>query len=312
MQNTPVVFFIFNRPNTTRIVFNRLAEAQPKNLLIVADGPRNESEFEICQITRSIVKDINWDCNVQRNYSEINMGCKERISSGLDWVFSKFERAIILEDDCLPDLSFFRFCEVLLDKYQDDPGIMMIGGNNFQFGKNKTPYSYYYSIYPHIWGWATWRRAWSHYDVNMTSWPQQKCTDFLLKLLNDPVAIRYWEGIFDLTFEKKIDTWDYQWTYACWCNHGLSVTPCCNLVSNIGFGLGATHTIDHTNRANLPSGTMKFPLKVPKEILPNNSADRYTTNTVFLNRSFKGEIKKKLSMPLRLVKTIMNWIKQTF
>ena len=170
---TPVAFLVFNRPHTTDKVFSEIAAANPRKLLIVADGPRPDQpgEAERCVAVRAIVDRVDWDCEVLTNYSDINLGCKARISSGLDWVFDTVEEAIVLEDDCLPHPSFFRFCEELLVKYRDDERIAQIGGVNFQSGRRRTNYSYYFSRYAHIWGWATWRRAWRHYDVALKAWP---------------------------------------------------------------------------------------------------------------------------------------------
>ena len=159
---TPVAFIIFNRPSLTQIVFNTIRQAKPKQLFVIADGARFPEEKEKCQQARDIIRQVDWDCEVLANYSDVNLGCGKRISSGISWVFEHVEAAIILEDDCLPHLSFFRYCENLLDYYRDDERVMAIGGDNFQDGNKKTPYSYYFSKYPHVWGWATWRRAWKH------------------------------------------------------------------------------------------------------------------------------------------------------
>lgn len=186
--STPVAFFIFNRPVLTEIVFEAIAKAKPKKLLVVADGPRFAEEEEKCQKARAAVIDkINWECEVLTNFSDRNQGCKYRVSSGLDWVFSEVEEAIILEDDCLPAPSFFRFCETLLARYRDDERVMTISGDNFQLGNSRTEYSYYFSKYTHIWGWASWRRAWQHYDVDMKSWTDDKKLDIIYSVCEDPL-----------------------------------------------------------------------------------------------------------------------------
>src|SRR5665648_587346 len=168
---TPVAFIIFNRPETTRRVFAEIAKARPTKLLVIADGPRatHPDDAEKCAVVRAIIDGVDWDCEVLKNYSDVNLGCKRRVSSGLDWVFDTVEEAIILEDDCLPHPTFFRFCEEMLAKYRDDKRIAMISGDNFQFGKKRTEYSYYFSRYTHIWGWASWRRAWDNYCLLYTS-----------------------------------------------------------------------------------------------------------------------------------------------
>jgi hypothetical protein len=164
-----VALIIFNRTDTTKKVFEVLRQVKPAKLLVIADAPRHNypDDIEKCAATRQIIEQVDWNCQVIKNYSEKNLGNKLRISTGLNWVFEQVEQAIILEDDCLPHPSFLPFCEDLLDKYQDDQRIMTRSGNNFQFGRKRTEYSYYFSRYTLIWGWATWRRAWQHYDAEM-------------------------------------------------------------------------------------------------------------------------------------------------
>jgi hypothetical protein len=251
---TPVAFLIFNRPHLTERVFQAIADVRPKRLLVVADGPRFLEEKEKCMQAREIVlSGLNWDCEVITNFSETNLGCKGRISTGLDWVFSQVPEAIILEDDCLPAPSFFHFCQTLLDRYRDDERIMMISGDNFQKNVPTDTASYYFSKYVHIWGWASWRRAWKHYDVEMKNWPEYKASGNLPSLCPDPDEQRYWTKLFDMTFEGKIDTWGYRWCFTIFRRKGLCILPKSNLVSNIGFGAGATHLTGHDERAALPT-----------------------------------------------------------
>lgn len=176
--DVPVAFFIFNRPLVTARVFSRIAQMRPSRLMIVADGPRSEVESQLCDAARACVADITWDCDVQWNYSNVNLGCRRRMSSGINWVFKQCDQAILLEDDCLPDPTFFQYCREMLARYEDEDRVMTIGGANFQFGVRRTPYSYYFSAVHHIWGWATWRRAWRHYDVEMKQWPNVAQTNF--------------------------------------------------------------------------------------------------------------------------------------
>ncbi|OUC08639.1 hemolytic protein HlpA-like protein, partial [Litorilinea aerophila] len=165
-MQTPVIFLIFNRPDTTAQVFAEIAKARPRRLLVVADGPRphRPDDVEKCSATRAVIERVDWPCEVSCDFAEENLGGRRRISSGLTWAFSQVEAAIVLEDDCLPHPTFFPFCEELLNRYCHDERIMAITGDNFQFGRSRTKYSYYFSRYFHSWGWATWRRAWQHYD----------------------------------------------------------------------------------------------------------------------------------------------------
>ncbi|MGA1621013.1 MAG: hypothetical protein ACO35D_06080, partial [Aquiluna sp.] len=204
--HTPIAFFIFNRPTTTQQVFQAIRQAKPPKLLIVADGPRPDrpTDAENCALARSILDQIDWDCEVLTHFSDINLGCRKRISSGLDWVFEQVEEAIILEDDCLPDPSFFPYCQELLERYRNIPEVMMISGNNFQFGHNPIQESYYFSHYGHVWGWATWRRAWQKYDDVMGQWPPLRDTNWLQQRLGNIQAAAYWSHIFEGVYNGSI------------------------------------------------------------------------------------------------------------
>jgi len=282
-MKSPVAFLIFNRPDTTQTVFDVIRQAKPSKLLVVADGPRADrpGEADKCAAARAIIDEVDWDCEVLKDYSDVNMGCKLRVSSGLDWVFKTVEEAIILEDDCVPHLTFFRFCEELLEKYQDDKRIMAISGNNFQFGRRRTEYSYYFSRYNHCWGWASWRRAWQYYDVEMKLWPKIRDNDGLKDLLLDFHSVKYWTKIFQSTYEERINSWAYRWTFACWIQSGLSILPNVNLVTNIGFSIEATHTKKSNRLAEMPIEPISFPLKHTSIVMPNMQADEFTQRNVF-------------------------------
>lgn len=252
--STPVAFFIFNRPETTEAVFREIAAARPQKLLIVADGPRPDrsDDVERCESVRRIVEDVPWDCEVLRNYSDVNLGCKARVSSGLDWVFKECEEAIILEDDCLPDPTFFTYCSELLRRYRDDERVMTISGTNFLDGTKRTDFTYYFSRIPFIWGWASWRRAWQHYDVSMTEWPTLRNSRWLESIFPWQEAVSYWTRKFDATYDGSIDTWDYQWIMSSWLQSGITCAPKVNLIENIGFGEDATHAMGSPDRFRMP------------------------------------------------------------
>lgn len=297
---TPVVLFVFNRPHTTEQVFKEIRNAKPPKLLIVADGPREDQsgEAEKCAAVRAIVEQVDWDCQVLNNYSDTNLGCRKRVASGLDWVFNMVDEAIILEDDCLPDTTFFRFCQELLERYRTDERVMTISGNNFQFGRRRTEYSYYFSRYAHLWGWATWRRAWKFYDVDMKLWPDIQDGSWLFDILGTRRVeiqegqyqvdvmrsigtVLYWHNIFEYTYKGWIDTWDYQLVFTSWLQNGLHILPNTNLVSNIGFGPEATHTKVMTQCANVPITAMEYPLNHPPFIIRDSWADDYSQATHF-------------------------------
>ena len=266
LLSTPVAFFIFNRPTLTETVFEVISQIQPAKLLVVADGPRADKvgEAEKCAEARAIVDRVDWDCDVLKNYSDVNMGCRRRVASGLDWVFDKVEEAIVLEDDCLPHPSFFNFCDEMLNKYRDDKRVMMISGFNF-LGKWKSDIqSYHFSYVGGGWGWASWRRAWEYFDVDMKLWAEPEAKARVRDVLCDTEQYLWWEKSFDTTFHGEIDTWDYQWLFARLLYSGLSIVPSVNLISNIGFHEEATHTTNPVSTmANLPSYPLSFPLVEP-------------------------------------------------
>jgi hypothetical protein len=276
---TPVAFIIFNRPDTTQKVFERIRKAKPPKLFVIADGPRLDKpeDAQKCEAARAIIDQIDWDCEVLKNYSDINMGCKWRPASGITWVFDHVEEAIILEDDCLPNHAFFRFCEEMLGKYRYDNRIMSISGTNYQFGRSRNQDSYYFSKYFHGWGWASWRRAWKFFDIEMKLWPVLRNEGWLKDIFFDSRAERYWENIFDVLYNKKINSaWDYMFSLACFSQNGLTIIPHINLVSNIGHGSDSTHTADSFSRfANMSTSPMQFPLQHPAFMIRNDQADRY-------------------------------------
>ena len=198
----PVVFIIFNRPDKAREIYAAIAKAKPKKLLVIADGPRPHvaGEKELCEETRQIIENVNWDCKVLKNYSDVNLGCRERLASGLDWAFENVPEAIILEDDCLPEPSFFQFCDELLEKYRDDERVGMISGDNFQNGIQRGDGDYYFSQFCHIWGWASWARAWKKYDVTLAQWPELKAKDWLGSLGFSEAETTYWQNKFDRVY----------------------------------------------------------------------------------------------------------------
>ncbi len=315
--SVPIVFLVFNRPETTRKVFSAIAQARPRTLFLVADGPRTEEERVRTQEVRSIIQNVTWPCNVHTNFAERNLGCRKRVSSGITWAFEHTDRAIILEDDTLPHPSFFRFCEELLETYASEERIMHISGATFQSQKPAASYSF--SRIPHIWGWATWRRAWRHYDAELSDWPSLRATPFPADAEPWEPAQEYWRHLFEQTWKqatKKNDTWDAQWVYACLKRKGIAITPSVNMVSNIGFGEYATRTT-HTDdiRANRPACAMPFPLRRPHTIAVDHNADRSTYTIVFrihatLAKRARWAVKKHLPAVYRVLKKIRSAVQK--
>ncbi|MBW4633619.1 MAG: glycosyltransferase family 2 protein [Iphinoe sp. HA4291-MV1] len=263
---TPVAFIIFKRSHTTERVFEAIRQAKPPKLFVIADGPRADhpGEAEKCEAARAIIERVDWDCEVIKNYAPTNLGCKQRVSSGIDWVFNTVEEAIILEDDCLPHPTFFRFCEELLEKYRYDERIMMISGLNILGQWKPDIQSYHFAYYGSIWGWASWRRAWRYYDVNMELWSKPETKERLRDIICDIKQYLNREKDFDHVYYGRIDTWDYQWDLARFLQSGLSVVPSENLISNIGFDRDGTRTIEDTKGfSKISLFPMLFPLREP-------------------------------------------------
>jgi hypothetical protein len=307
--NTPIAYIIFNRPRQTAQTFAAIRAQKPRHLLIIADGPRKNhpTDIERCQETRAIVNDIDWPCHVQLNYSDENLGCKRRVSSGLDWVFEQVESAIVLEDDCLPNNDFFVFCDELLQRYATDERVWAITGNNFQGGRRRSDAAYYFSKYNHCWGWATWRRAWQHYRVDIPYWPEWKETKDWRKKTPDPVERKVWGSLLDRVRAGEIDTWDYQWTACVWYHGGLTATPNVNLVTNIGFGPDATHTVnanDQASLAALPLGQLTH----PKAIRQNYRADRFVFNQNFGGSLHPDRIMNRFKWRVDQLKRSPKWL----
>ncbi|MDO8863358.1 glycosyltransferase family 2 protein [Haliea sp. E1-2-M8] len=242
--STAVLFLIFNRPDTTAKVFEEIRRAKPPRLYVAADGARDgrEGENDRVESARSIATAIDWPCEIKTLFRDKNLGCKRAVGEAITWFFEHEEQGIILEDDCLPHADFFRFTEVVLDRYRDDERVSVVTGDNFQDGKYRGSASYYFSKYNHCWGWASWRRAWRHYQGDIPFWPEWSQSADWCEKMPDPVERRYWAKIFERVHAGGIDTWDYPWTASLWFQGGLTATPNVNLVSNIGFGPDSTHT----------------------------------------------------------------------
>lgn len=243
-MESPILFLVFNRPKETKTVFEAIRAAKPKQLFVSADGARKNrpDDFENVNAVRAIIDSVDWDCEVKTNFREHNLGCKNAVSGGIDWFFSHVEEGIILEDDCLPHPSFFYYCDTLLDYYRNDKEVMHIGGNNFQKDIKRGDGSYYFSKIPHIWGWASWRRAWDMYSVNFNGFDKFEKTEINNLNFDSSFEKIYWLQTFKKVSKGNIDTWDYQWVYTLFKNKGKAISPQKNLVKNIGFGDEATHT----------------------------------------------------------------------
>ena len=281
---TPILLIVFNRPETTRVVFESIRAMQPTKLFVAADGPRETviSDRARCEEVRRIATAVDWPCEVQTLFRQQNLGCGRGVSSAITWFFENVEEGIILEDDCLPSNSFYYFCQELLEYYRVNEQVMHISGNNFQYGRQRGTASYYFSRYTHNWGWATWRKSWRHFD---------------LTLMPEPYRSHNWDKQWELSVEKR---------------EGISILPNANLVRNIGFGPSATHTKGVPKYAKLKAEEIVIPLLHPSTIKINEEADIFTEYTHFRNKSTKWYLlynlwDKVLFRPKIIIKKIIDW-----
>ena len=300
MNKSPLLFIVFNRSEIALQTLQTIRQYRPEKLFIAADGPRDGNLLDInkCSETRArILEAIDWPCEVKTNFQENNLGCKLGPITAINWFFENEEMGIILEDDCVPDQSFFTFCEGLLNMYKDDERIMLISGNNYQRGRKRTDYSYYFSKQPLTWGWATWRRAWEYFE-DLKSWPECKINGTLDLMFDDSVEEEYWTQIWDRVYSNNISTaWDYQWMYSCRKNNGLTIIPEHNLVSNIGFGEDATHTKNPGSElANIETKSITL-IKDNPFIIPHKIADQFTFDHHFGGNKLRE--KKKITYKIK-------------
>ena len=291
---TPVLLLVFNRLETTKRVFDAIRRAEPPRLYIACDGPRalNEDDAKNVAAVRTFVSEsVDWKCDVKTLFRDVNLGCKYAVSSAITWFYENEDEGIVLEDDCLPSQSFFWFCEELLERYKYDMRIWHISGDNFQGNTHRGSGSYYFSRYNHVWGWATWADRWSEYDVEMSSFGQFERENLISSIFERKEAQKYWLSKFRGVYSNEIDTWDYQWTYTVLCNGGLSVLPNKNLVSNIGFGVEATHTKDiESQHSKIPNREIELPIEHPLFVVREVRADEYTASKMYFSRAIYSRI----------------------
>lgn len=273
--NAPVLLVIFNRPETTQRVFEQIARIKPKRLYVAADGPRSAEEAELCRRTREVATNVSWDCELKTLFRDRNIGCQQGPKTAFDWFFGMEEAGIILEDDCVASQSFFLYCDALLERYREDERVGAISGISY-VKPGTLDNSYCFSRYPFAWGWASWARAWRHYDLELKQWPSLRDTDFLSKIGGSSFGFEaYWRKIFDDCHQgKRPSAWDYQWVFSVWAQRYVACVPALNLVSNIGFGGTSTHHGKYDPVLHgRPTFEMNFPLKHPTSFSRSNKQD---------------------------------------
>jgi hypothetical protein len=290
----PLLFLVFNRPDTTEQVLKAIRLYRPERLYVACDGPRVDRPGEedlVGRVQRIISEGVDWPCSLFTLYRATNLGCKKAVSSALDWFFENEEAGIVLEDDCLPHPDFWRYCNELLSRYANDERVFMISGNNFQDGKKVNDDSYYVSALTHIWGWASWRRSWQKVDLDLGGYDEWVRHGGLQRLFGKGRWVGDWKRTFKRYRQGRYNTWDYPFLFAAWKHGQYALLPSVNLVSNIGFGhLGATHTsADVYNQlSSISTFSLEFPLKHPTCIHQQKSADiRSMRNKLFPSMNLK-------------------------
>jgi len=282
-MDTPLLLIAWRRPHTLRQVIDAIRPVAPKRLYVACDGPNPErpGEAEKVAATRAVIEsEIDWPCQIERLYSDVNQGCRLGVSRAISWFFEQVEEGIILEDDCVPHPDFFPYCTTLLERYRHDTRVWCISGGNRQSGFWRGDGSYYFSRYNHIWGWASWRRCWHHYDSEIKQWPNLLRSGLMNIIFEDPQERQYWTLIWQKIFyDQNPDTWDYQWTLICQLNSGLTAIPNVNLVLNVGFDGDATHTFCEPFSTAINRGLT--PLIHPQFIVRDSCADSYVARHRF-------------------------------
>ena len=287
--NTAILFLVFNRLDTTKKVFKAIRQAKPPRLYIAADGARANKKGErknVDAVRDYIMKNVDWDCDIRTLFRDQNLGCKYAVGGAITWFFENEEQGIILEDDCLPSQSFFWYCEELLDKYKEDKSIYLISADSRgpdSFGMKE---DYGFCKYPMIWGWASWARAWKDYDPELKDWPIHS-KDLPASISTYKPTVKFWKKVFQEIYEKKVDTWDYQFSYLLLKNKGKCIVPKFNLVSNVGFGNDATHTFDaESENANRKRYEINIPLKFSPDSESEKKINRYYDRNEFSKKPF--------------------------
>ncbi len=304
MLSTPLLFLVFNRIESTKLVFEKIKWAKPNKLFIASDGPRNDRKMEaeqVKEVREFVINSIDWQCDVKTLFRKENLGCRKAVSEAITWFFENVEMGVILEDDCLPDVSFFKFCDELLMKFRNDERVGMISGNNFGFILYDKELSYTFSKHGLIWGWASWARAWNKFNF-----VQKGLKDADIELIsscssNNSNFIHFWWADAIKTLNNKIDSWAYLWGITRYANNYLTIRPKDNLVANIGFGRDATHTFKGNDMLFTKTEPVQFPLVHCPFIVPDMIADNQL-ETFLVNKWIKKNKISKLRKILRQLK----------
>jgi hypothetical protein len=298
----PILFLVFNRPEKTARIFETIRNARPKRLYVAADGPRSDrpGEARDCTATRAVIETVDWECTVNTLFRDTNLGCRNAVTEGITWFFDQEPEGIVIEDDIELHPSFFSFASEMLTRFRNDTRVMSITACNMQPPEKTYAASYYFSAYNHVWGWASWARAWKLYDRTLEDLDSPECTAAIEAMCPVPGGVSYWKRALHGVRTGQIDTWDYSWLYTQWKFRGVTVTPSVNMMRNIGFDASGTHTRDpNSYEASLRAFPLSFPLRHPDSVSRDADADAHVSQNVFgirptpflrrLNRWRKGD-----------------------
>lgn len=297
LQINPVLLIVFNRPEGVSKIVDVLRRLKVERLYVAADAPRDGNDDDVikCKQVLNIFNEIDWPCSIKYKINEVNRGSWLTIPMAVDWFFANEPQGIVLEDDCIPSVSFFRFCDVMLKRYEDDPHIMWINGSNLGWNSNKEMGDYFYSRFAISWGWATWRRSWKMFESYRYGSPGRRKTRMIIREMFPKSWMQrcYWGSVFRYAY--SLQNWDFRWQLAMWAAGGLSCTPKFNQISNVGFdntGVHGGNVFDP--RGNIKVFDLPDVIKSPKVICKNEELDKYLSN--FLYRvSFFGIIKMEIA-----------------
>lgn len=272
MTEMAVLLLVYRRPEATALCLDAIRQARPARLYIAADGPRSEEVREACMAARSVTEQIDWPCNVTRLYRDTNLGPRLGVEQAIDWFFRHEEEGIILEDDCVPGADFFPYCEALLDRYREEERVMLVAGDRSFGYHDQTQFSYSFSRFPLVWGWATWRRAWKAYSYER--FEPSDWSAVLTKAGLPDAFIAQRLKAYEALRNGSLEAWDYVWSFFVFSSGGLTCVPKVNLVTNVGFGPDAEHWKSASSqRANVAAQNLAWPLIHPPRIAPDRRTD---------------------------------------
>jgi hypothetical protein len=295
-SSVPVLLLCWRRPSTTAQVLEQICQYRPSYLFVACDGPNpdNPREIENVAATRALIENaVDWPCSIERLYSDTNQGCRLGVTRAISWFFQKVEEGIILEDDCVPSPYFFPYCQALLEQYREDVRIWQICGyNRFGAAVSQPQYSYFFSRYGPVWGWASWRRAWVQHNDDI-NWPYHFRDDQSASVFYSYPPERIAKLLIaERLHRRELDTWDYQWGFTKTANNALSIVPAVNLIHNIGFGEGATHTSHPQSVLPVDQRKLNFPLRHPPFVVADTAFDQRYTRSAFPPPSLKTRIRR--------------------